>query len=78
FYGSILGVFLLAMIPRARAIVAFIGLLAGMTVVGIVNFGAPSVAFLWHNVIGALTVVIVGMIASALGRLGGERAGATS
>lgn len=78
FYGSILGVFLLAMIPRARAIGAFIGLLAGMTVVGIVNFGAPSVAFLWHNVIGALTVVIVGMIVSALGRLGGERAGATS
>jgi solute:Na+ symporter, SSS family len=78
FYGSILGVFLLAMIPKARAIGAFIGLLAGMTVVGIVNFGAPSVAFLWHNVIGALTVVIVGMVISAIARLGGERTGAIS
>jgi hypothetical protein len=29
FYGSILGVFLLAMIPRARANGAFVGLIAG-------------------------------------------------
>ena len=67
FYGSILGVFLLAMIPRARASGAFLGLLAGMTVVGVVNFGAPSVAFLWHNVIGAVTVVLVGVMISAFG-----------
>ena len=33
FYGSILGVFLLAMIPRARAPGAFVGLIAGMTAV---------------------------------------------
>jgi SSS family solute:Na+ symporter len=72
FYGSILGVFLLAMIPRARASGAFIGLIAGMSVVGAVNFGAPSVAFLWHNVIGAVTVVIVGMIISAVSRPGVE------
>jgi hypothetical protein len=32
-----------------------------MTVVGAVNFGAPDVSFLWHNVIGAVTVVAVGM-----------------
>src|SRR5213075_2467324 len=38
FYGSILGVFLLAMIPRARALGAFVGLIAGMAVVGLVNF----------------------------------------
>ena len=30
FYGSILGVFLLAMIPRVRALGAFVGLLCGM------------------------------------------------
>jgi solute:Na+ symporter, SSS family len=71
FYGSILGVFLLAMIPRARAAGAFVGLIAGMSVVGAVNFGAPSVAFLWHNVIGAVTVVIVGMLISAIdGKVG--------
>jgi solute:Na+ symporter, SSS family len=65
FYGSILGVFLLSMIPRARAAGAFIGLLAGMAAVGAVNFGAPDVSFLWHNVIGAVTVVVVGMLVSA-------------
>jgi len=64
FYGSILGVFLLAMIPRARGLGAFVGLIAGMAAVGAVNFGAPSVSFLWHNVIGAVTVVMVGMALS--------------
>jgi len=61
FYGSILGVFLLAMIPRARATGAFFGLIAGMAAVGVVNVGAPSVSWLWHNVIGAVTVVAVGL-----------------
>jgi SSS family transporter len=65
FYGSILGVFLLAMIPRARALGAFVGLIAGMVAVGAVNFGAPTVSFLWHNVVGAVTVVVVGTILSA-------------
>jgi SSS family solute:Na+ symporter len=64
FYGSILGVFLLAMIPRARAAGAFWGLLAGMAAVGAVSFGAPQVAFLWYNVVGAVTVVVVGMALS--------------
>ena len=66
FYGSILGVFLLAMIPRARAIGAFVGLLAGMSAVAAVSFGAPSVSFLWHNVVGAVVVVAVGSAVSAL------------
>jgi solute:Na+ symporter, SSS family len=66
FYGSILGVFLLAMIPSSRAAGAFIGLLGGMVVVGAVNFGAPSVSFLWHNVIGAVTVVVIGLAISAM------------
>lgn len=66
FYGSILGVFLLAMVRRARAAGAFVGLIAGMAAVAAVNFGAPEVSFLWHNVIGALTVVAVGTLVSAL------------
>jgi Na+/proline symporter len=69
FYGSILGVFLLAMIPRARGTGAFVGLLAGMGAVAAVNFGAPEVSFLWHNVVGAVTVVVVGVLLS-LGRPG--------
>ena len=67
FYGSILGVFLLAMIPRARANGAFVGLIVGMTVVGMVNFGT-GVAFLWQNVIGAVVVVAVGVALSGGGR----------
>jgi SSS family transporter len=66
FYGSILGVFLLAMMRRANALGAFVGLIAGMLTVGIVNLRAPAVSFLWHNVIGAVVVVIVGLSLSAL------------
>ena len=72
FYGSILGVFLLAMIPRARANGAFVGLILGMTVVGFVNF-RTDVAFLWQNVIGAVVVVVVGLVLSA-----GDREAASS
>lgn len=64
FYGSILGVFMLAMIPRANGWGAFIGLIGGMSAVAAVNFGAPSVSFLWHNVIGAVAVVILGLLVS--------------
>jgi len=67
FYGSILGVFLLAMIPSAGAAGAFVGLIAGMAAVAAVNFGAPEVSFLWHNVIGAVVVVVVGTAISAVG-----------
>ena len=64
FYGSILGVFILAMIPRARGAGAFVGLLAGMGTVGAVSFLMPQVSFLWHNLIGAVAVVLVGMVLS--------------
>ena len=64
FYGSILGVFLLAMIRRSTASGAFVGLLAGMASVGAVSFGLPQVSFLWHNVIGAVAVLAVGSLLS--------------
>jgi len=65
FYGSILGVFILAVgFPRATATGAFVGLIAGMaSVAWAASF--TSVAFLWHNVIGALAVVIAGSAVSA-------------
>ncbi len=66
FYGSILGVFLLAMARRARGSGAFAGLIAGMTAVGFVAYAYPSVSWLWHNVIGAVTVFVVGMAVSAM------------
>ncbi len=67
FYGSILGVFILAMIPRTNALGAFVGLLSGMAAVAAVSFGAPSISFLWYNVIGAVVVVAVGAVLSVGG-----------
>lgn len=61
FYGSILGVFLLALTGKGERRGAFYGLIAGMVTVGCVSFLAPSVSFLWHNVIGASTVMLVGL-----------------
>jgi SSS family solute:Na+ symporter len=64
FYGSILGVFLLAIgWKRANSTGAFVGLLTGMGVVGWVTV-STSIAFLWHNLIGAVVVFVVGMIVS--------------
>ena len=65
FYGSILGVFILAFAARrASGTGAFVGLVAGMSLVASVAFLRPEVSFLWHNVIGALGVVIVGTLVS--------------
>jgi Na+/proline symporter len=65
FYGSILGVFALAVLtPRASARGAFFGLLAGMTAVFLVS-QFTNVFFLWYNVVGALTVFVVGLVVTA-------------
>lgn len=64
FYGSILGVFLLAMAPRANGRGAFVGLFLGMGAVAATATWAPSVSFLWHNVIGAVTVFVTGSLLS--------------
>jgi Na+/proline symporter len=66
FYGSILGVFILAIgFRRSTANGAFVGLIAGMTAVGLAaNY--TDVAFLWHNVTGAVVAVVTGLIVSAI------------
>jgi SSS family solute:Na+ symporter len=65
FYGSLLGVFILGILTtRATAAGAFWGLIAGMAVVLTVAFELPWIAFLWHNLIGAVVVVVVGMAIS--------------
>jgi Na+/proline symporter len=66
FYGSILGVFILAIgFKRATSNGAFIGLLGGMTCVGLAAT-YTNVAFLWHNVTGAVAVVVIGLLVSAI------------
>ncbi|MPY88553.1 MAG: sodium:solute symporter [Luteitalea sp.] len=67
FYGSILGVFMLAAIgPRAKGLGAFVGLIGGMLSVAYVSWRYPGVSYLWNNVIGALAVVAIGLIVSPL------------
>ena len=64
FYGSLLGVFLLAfLVPGARARGAFFGLLVGMGTVAAVAF-TTDVSWLWYNVVGAFTVMAVGVLLS--------------
>jgi SSS family solute:Na+ symporter len=66
FYGSILGVFILAVgFPRATGNGAFVGLIAGMASVGAVS-AFTRTAFLWLNVVGAAGVVAAGMLVSAI------------
>ena len=68
FYGSILGVFILAVaVPLATGTGAFVGLIAGMaSVAWVTRF--TNIAFLWHNVVGAVVVVAVGLLVSLMTR----------
>jgi len=64
FYGSLLGVFVLAfVVKRARARGAFFGLLFGIASVWIASF-YTDIEFLWFNVIGCLVTVLAGYIIS--------------
>ncbi|HEY0872096.1 MAG TPA: sodium:solute symporter [Vicinamibacterales bacterium] len=64
FYGSLLGVFVLALaFRRVNGHGAFFGLIAGMTAVAFfaAHPSTKDVSFLWHNPIGMIAVVIVGL-----------------
>ncbi len=66
FYGSILGVFVLAIAStRANGHGAFVGLIGGMLAVGYVAT-QTKVEFLWLNVVGAVAVYVIGVAVSAL------------
>jgi Na+/proline symporter len=64
FYGSLLGVFVLAFFfKRVSGTGAFVGMLAGEAAI----FGAflfTGISFLWYNVIGCLVVISTGMAVS--------------
>jgi SSS family solute:Na+ symporter len=67
YYGSLLGVFILAILTKkATARGAFWGMVAGVAVVLFVAFQLPWIEFLWHNVIGAVVVVVVGLLISVI------------
>jgi SSS family transporter len=76
FYGSILGVFLLAVLtPSAAAGGAFYGLMIGMAAVFAVS-RYTGIHFLWYNVVGAVTVFVSGLVITALSGGPPTRAGA--
>jgi uncharacterized sodium:solute symporter family permease YidK len=71
FYGSILGVFLLAVLaPRVRGWAATLALFVGMGAVVAVALLTP-IHFLWYNVVGAVTVFLVGTLLTAVFEAGG-------
>jgi|SRR5688572_17720813 len=71
FYGSILGVFILAIgVKQTNGHGAFVGLIAGMLSVWWVATNT-RVEFLWLNVVGAVVVTVVGITVSAF--TGGRR-----
>ena len=74
FYGSLLGVFVLALaFPRSDGRGAFWGLLAGMAAVAAAT--QLDLAWLWLNPLGCLTVVVVGLGLSRRGTATGRSAG---
>ena len=67
FYGSMLGVFVVAFFMKsARGTAAFWGVLAGQAVVFAVAYFTP-IAYLWYNLIGCLVVLGVAWTMSRMG-----------
>ena len=69
FYGSLLGVFVLALaFRRSNGHGAFFGMLAGISTVIVFAFhpATRGVSYLWHNPIGVIVVLVVGMTVSVL------------
>jgi SSS family solute:Na+ symporter len=67
FYGSLLGVFVLALgFKRANGHGAFVGLLSGICVVVAFAFNPKTsgVSYLWHNPLGVAVVLVVGLTVS--------------
>jgi len=67
FYGSLLGVFVLALaFKRSNGHGAFVGLLSGIVTVVVFAFhpATRGVSYLWHNPIGVAVVLVVGMAVS--------------
>ncbi len=68
FYGSLLGVFVLAIaVRRATARGAFFGIMIGMGSVALVN-RYTNIEFLWFNVVGCLATVAAGYLISLTSR----------
>jgi Na+/proline symporter len=69
FYGSLLGVFVLALaVRRANGTGAFVGLMAGIAAVAVfaLHPATKGISFLWQNPLGVIVVLVVGTIVSLM------------
>ncbi len=67
FYGSLLGVFVLALtFRRATGTGAFVGLIAGIAAVAVfaLHPATKGISYLWQNPLGVIVVLLVGTIVS--------------
>ncbi len=68
FYGSLLGVFVLAFgFRRANGTGAFLGLIAGEAAV-VCTYLFTGISYLWYNVVGCVVVVVAGLLISEFTR----------
>ncbi len=66
FYGSILGVFVLALaVPRASDTAASAGLLGGLLGIAVVH-NTVQIAYLWYNLLGCVFCVAIGALVTVL------------
>jgi Na+/proline symporter len=66
FYGSMLGVFVLAFAPwRSNGHGAFAGMLAGLAAVAWTSQNT-SISFLWYNLVGCIVAVLAGLLVSRM------------
>ena len=72
FYGTILGIFLLAFyFKRVRGTAVFIGAVVGEAAV-VFCYTSTDISFLWYNVVGCLVTIGVATLATAMGGRGGR------
>lgn len=72
FYGTILGIFLLAFyFKRVHGTAVFIGAVVGEAAV-VFCYTSTDISFLWYNVVGCLVTIGVAVLAEAVGGRGGR------
>jgi Na+/proline symporter len=72
FYGSVLGVFVLAFFfKRVGGTAAFFGVLTGQMAIFATNW-FTDITYLWFNVIGCVVVVVSALVYHAIGFTGGK------
>lgn len=72
FYGSVLGVFVLAFyLKRVRGTAAFYGVLTGQAAIFATSW-LTDITYLWFNVIGCVVVVVSALLYQAMGVAAGK------